>query len=196
MIDFIEEQMKRHPEPEWKGQLEKRRDCAPMKQARYWPFFCEENVWHLCSDREAIEGPVEGRRVVFVSNARKRVAMRHQRAGRGGDVVWDYHVVLLAEGRLWDLDTTLGFGIAPAVWLAESFVAGPLEPRFRVIDAPSYLASFASDRSHMIGADGRPLQPLPPWPPIGKGMNLMRFVDMVEPFLGEVTDAPGLHRHF
>ena len=119
-----------------------------MNQARYWPFFCEENVWHLCSDRDAIQGPVEGRRVVFVSNARKRVAMRRQRAGRGGDVVWDYHVVLLAEGRLWDLDTTLGFGIAPAVWLAESFVAGPLEPRFRVIDAPSYLASFASASGH------------------------------------------------
>ena len=167
-----------------------------MKQPRYWPFYCEENVWHLCSDRDAIDSPVERRQVLFVSNARKQVAMRHQRAGEGGAVVWDYHVVLLAGGRLWDLDTTLGFGIPPAVWLAESFVPGSPEPRFRVIDAPAYVASFASDRSHMIGADGRPLKPPPPWPPIGKGMNLMRFVAMGEPFLGEVIDLEGLRRRF
>jgi hypothetical protein len=167
-----------------------------MKPAPYCPYFCEENVWHLCSDRETIAGPMEERRVVFVSNARKQVAIRHQRAGAGGPVVWDYHVVLLAAGRLWDLDTTLGLGISPAQWLTESFITGPLEPRFRVIDAPEYVTSFASDRSHMIGPDGRPLRPMPPWPPIGTGMNLMRFVDLVEPFLGEVTDAEGLRRRF
>lgn len=167
-----------------------------MTPTFYWPYFCEENVWHLCSDRDTIDTPIEERRVVFVSNARKQVAMRHQRAGGGGPVVWDYHVVLLAGGRLWDLDTTLGFGIPPAHWLTESFVGGPLEPRFRVIDAPTYVSSFASDRSHMIGPDGRPLHPMPPWPPIGTGMNLMRFVDMVEPFLGEVVDAGGLSRRF
>ena len=167
-----------------------------MKPPLYWPFFCEENIWHLCSDRDSIEGPVEGRRVVFVSGARGRVAMRRQRAGSGGIVGWDYHVVLLAAGKLWDLDTTLGLGISPALWLKESFIAGPWQPLFRVIDAPTYLASFASDRSHMIGSDGRPLRPLPPWPAIGMGMNLMRFVDMAHPFLGEVTDAEGLRPCF
>ncbi len=163
-----------------------------MQSARYWPFFCEENIWHLCSDRVSMDTPDDERRVVFVSNPRRQVAMRYQRAGGKTGVVWDYHVVLLAAGRLWDLDTTLGFGISSALWLEESFVAEPLEPRFRVIDAPTFVASFASDRSHMIGPDGRPLKPLPPWPPIGTGTNLMRFVDMVEPFLGEVTDAEGL----
>ena len=167
-----------------------------MRQARYWPFFCEENVWHLCSDRDTIESPVEERQVVFVSNARRQVAMRRQRAGRGGPVLWDYHAVLLAAGKIWDYDTELGFGIPSARWLAESFFAGSPGPRFRVIEAPIYVESFASDRSHMIGPDGTPLKPLPPWPPIGKGMNLMRFVDMVEPFLGQVTDAEGLQRHF
>jgi hypothetical protein len=162
-----------------------------LNQPRYCPYFCEENVWHLCADREAIEGPVEGRKVVFVSNPQKQIAMRHQRAGGGGPVIWDYHVVLLAAGKLWDFDTTLGFGIPPAFWLAESFVAGPPEPRFRVIEAPAYRESFASDRSHMIGPDGRPLRPPPPWSPIGKGMNLMRFVNMVEPFLGDVLDRDG-----
>lgn len=167
-----------------------------MKPPRYWPFFCEENVWHLSSDENETLGKVEARQVVFVSSACKQVAMRHQRAGGGNAVVWDYHVVLLAAGRLWDLDTTLGFGISPALWLAESFIPGTPEPRFRVIEAPAYLASFASDRSHMIGADGRPLKPLPPWPPIGKGMNLMRFIDMTKPFLGQVTGLEGLRHRF
>ena len=167
-----------------------------MKPLHYWPFFCEENVWHLCSDRDAIEGALEERRVVFVSNPRGRVAMRHQRAGADGVIAWDYHVVLLSGGKLWDLDTTLGFGISPAFWLEQSFIKGPREPRFRVIDAPTYLSSFASDRSHMIGRDGRPLKPLPPWPPIGTGTNLSRFVNMLEPFLGEVTDAAGLRHYF
>jgi len=162
---------------------------------RYWPYFCEENVWHLCSDRDAIDGPIEGRKVVFVSNERKQVAMRRQRAGGGGPIVWDYHAVLLAAGKLWDLDTTLGFGVSPELWLEKSFIAVAPQPRFRLVDAAAYTTSFASDRSHMIGADGRPLKPMPPWPPIGKGMNLMRFVDMKEPFLGELTDLKGLRRH-
>ena len=167
-----------------------------MDQPRYWPFFCEENVWHLCSDRDSIPGPIEKRQVVFVSNARRQVAMRHQRAGSGRAVVWDYHVVLLADDRLWDLDTTLGFGISPALWLEESFPQGPIEPQFRLIDTPAFVASFASDRSHMRGRDGRPLKPLPPWPPIGKGMNLKSFVDMTKPFLGQVIDFQELRRRF
>jgi hypothetical protein len=167
-----------------------------LDQPRYWPFFCEENVWHLCSDRDSVPGPIEERQVVFVSNPRRQIFMRKQRAGAGGAVVWDYHVVLLAAGRLWDLDTTLGFGLSPAHWLLESFPKGPLEPQFRIIEAPAYVASFASDRSHMMGKDGRPQKPLPPWPPIGKGMNLMSFVDMTQPFLGEVIDLQELRNRF
>ena len=67
-------------------------------------------------------------------------------------------------------------------------------PRFRVIDAPAYLARFASDRSHMIGPEGVPLKPFPDWPRIGEGMNLQRFVDMGTPFFGEVVDLDTLQR--
>ena len=155
---------------------------------RYCAFFCEENVWHLCADADAIDIPVDERRVVFISNARRQVVMRHQRAGAGGPVVWDYHVVLLAGGKIWDPDTTLGFGVELKRWARESFVdlEPALAPRFRVIDAPTFLKTFASDRSHMKGPDGRPLKPPPPWPPIGTGMNLMRFVDMEAPFVGDL----------
>jgi protein N-terminal glutamine amidohydrolase len=151
---------------------------------RYCPLFCEENIWHLAVDK-VVPVPVEQRRVVFISNARRRIVIRHQRAGGGGAVFWDYHVVLVADGKVWDPDTTLRFPEDVDLWLRESF--DPKDPpRFRVIDAPTYRARFASDRSHMVGT------PPPPWPPIGKGMNLMQFVDMETPFLGEVVDAQGL----
>jgi protein N-terminal glutamine amidohydrolase len=149
---------------------------------RYCPFFCEENIWHLCAD----EQPPVPRRVVFITNARRQVEIRHQRAGGGGAVVWDYHVVLVAGGKVWDPDTTLGFPVDVDVWLRQSFdPADP--PRFRVVDAATYRSIFASDRSHMAGSG----KPVPPWPPIGEGMNLMRFVDLETPFVGEVVDLDG-----
>jgi len=170
---------------------------------RYCPYFCEENIWHLCTDdrvtrnREPI--PVEDRRVVFISSARGRVAMRKQRAGGLQPVLWDYHVVLLAGGKVWDLDTTLGFPVDLAAWVKDSFVPlrSDFAPRFRVVDASTYLRTFGSDRSHMIGPDGAPLKPFPPWPRIGVGMNLPSFADIETPFLGELLDlesfqAPGI----
>lgn len=147
---------------------------------RYCPCFCEENIWHLCSD-EQVPAPVKARRVVFISNARRQVVVRRQRAG--DPVVWDYHVVLVADGKVWDPDTTLGFPVDLDAWLRESFDPDH-PPRFRVVDAPTYLARFASDRSHMAGSG----KPVPPWPPIGKGMNLMQFVDVETPFLGVLAD--------
>jgi hypothetical protein len=160
---------------------------------RYCPYFCEENIWHLCTDG-VVPAPVEERRVVFITNDRRRVAMRKQRAGRERAVLWDYHVVLMALGKIWDLDTTLGFPVELDVWVRGSFVPVPADfaPRFRVVDAPTYLSRFASDRSHMRGPGGIPLKPLPPWPPIGEGMTLPRFIDLSAPFVGDVVDLDGL----
>ncbi len=147
---------------------------------RYCACFCEENVWHLCQDA-SVRVPKERRRVVFVSNPARRVAMRHQQAGRGGVIFWDYHVVLITPGVVWDLDTTLGFPVPARTWLDESFPPLAEPPRFRVVDAATYVETFASDRSHMLTA------PHPAWPIIGTGMNLMRFVDMEAPFVGTVV---------
>ncbi len=167
---------------------------------RYCPYFCEENVWHLCTDDRVILDrqpiPVENRRVVFISNARRRVAMREQRAGGSQPVLWDYHVILLAGGNVWDLDTTLGFPIRLDAWVTASFHPPDPQfaPQFRVIDAPAYLSHFRSDRSHMLGPGGIPLKPFPPWPRIGVGMNLPRFVDMETPFIGELLDLDSIRR--
>jgi hypothetical protein len=68
-------------------------------------------------------------------------------------------------------------------------------PRFRVVDAEAFVASFASDRSHMRRRDGGFREPPPPWPPIGApgaAPNLMRFVDVTAPFAGEVLDLEAL----
>ena len=166
----------------------------------YCPYYCEENVFHLARE-PVLRG--RAREVVFISNAERSCAMWHQRAAvkRGWPILWDYHVVLLvgAPWEVWDLDTTLGMPAPAADYLRRSFRAGELPeelaPRFRVVGADALAATFASDRSHMRLPDGRFRKPPPPWPPIGAPgaeANLMRFVDMEAPFLGEVLDLGGM----
>lgn len=162
---------------------------------RYQPFYCEENIWHLCQ-----EACFEGRRprVVFISNAHQQVAMWGQRAGdedRGGLIAWDYHVVLRAADpdEIWDLDTVFGCPLPTAQYLSVSFGALPprFAPRFRVIDAAGFVQAFASDRSHMRTKTGRFKRPPPPWPlilPPGVEPSLARFIDVEQPFIGSVMD--------
>jgi protein N-terminal glutamine amidohydrolase len=148
----------------------------------YQPFWCEENVWHLAGEMRG-----RGARVLFVSNRNRACAMFKQRAG--DPIVWDYHVVLYCEGSIYDRDSRLPFPVALEEWIAATFPV-PLPdlfaPKFRVIDADRFLEVFASDRSHMRTKEGWQ-RPPPEWPPIGDGMNLMRFVDMEEEFEGRVV---------
>jgi protein N-terminal glutamine amidohydrolase len=167
---------------------------------RHAPFFCEENVFHLAGEPALAGRP---REVVFISNAGRSCAVWHQRAAvrADGPILWDYHVVLLAGApwEVWDLDTTLDVPSPAAHYLRRTFRDGVPEevaPRFRIVDADVFTRSFASDRSHMRDARGHYKEPPPPWPPIGAPgaePNLMRFVDMETPFLGEVLDLRALH---
>ena len=165
---------------------------------RYAACYCEENVWHLCHHPAPAEG---ARHVVFVSNASRACPLWAQRAAPapGQPVVWDYHVLLVAGGRVWDLDSVLDFPAPLADYLAATFRPSPpgFAPRFRVVAAADYLRRFASDRSHMRGPDGGWLAAPPPWPPIGapgEPSNVMRFVDVEAPFVGDLTDLAGLAR--
>ena len=154
---------------------------------KYQPFYCEENVWHLA---DSMRGQTA--QVVFISNRDRACAMWKQRAG--DPIVWDYHVVLCCEGMIYDRDSRLPFPVSVEEWIAGTFPV-PLPPmfapKFRVIDADRFLEVFASDRSHMRTKEGWQ-RPPPPWPPIGEGMNLMRFVDMNEEFEGTLVGLEGL----
>ena len=155
----------------------------------YQPYWCEENVWQLAARDDLGDG---ARRVVFVSNAARQVALWAQKASREHDglVVWDYHVVLVVGDALWDLDTRLGAPVEVRRWLAETFrpCRPELAPRFRVIEADVYLRELASDRSHMKDEHGSWRADPPPWPVIGSGHTLPRFIDMDDAFVGEVID--------
>jgi hypothetical protein len=140
--------------------------------------------------------------VVFISNEAGACAMWHQRAAvrPSWPILWDYHVILLVADpwEVWDLDTTLDFPVPAQLYLRKSFRTDLPEeylPRFRAVEAGAFLATFASDRSHMLFPDGRWRKPPPPWPAIGApgaASNLMRFVDMRDPFVGELLDLRGM----
>jgi len=174
--------------------------ALPDPRARYCPLFCEENVWQLC---DALAGHGVEALAIVVSNLARCVAVFHQRAARapGSYVAWDYHVVLAVrdagEWQIVDADTTLPGPCPAADYLAASFPdlpesASAYRPRFRVVEAAAYHDTLASDRRHMRGTDGGWLSEPPPWPLIGSGHNLDRFIDMDDTFVGEVLDLPGL----
>lgn len=169
----------------------------PPPGVLYHPFYCEENVFHLLANEVFGARP---RSAVFVSGLLGGCVMWCQRAARArfAPIFWDYHVFVLAEDpwEVWDLDSTLGMPVPAREYLIRSFRPGlppELAPVFRVVPGEDLRAAFASDRSHMRGADGRFERPPPPWPPVSaaeRGSNLARFIDMETPFVGEVLSLP------
>jgi hypothetical protein len=181
---------------------------VPPLPAYYTSHYCEENALRLVADPALSD--VDDLCVVFVSNAHKSVAMWGQRAapGPGEPVLWDYHVFALGrwKGRatVLDLDTTLGFPLGLGAYCRGAFprtgkVDPALEPMFRVVDAATAHATFASDRRHMRKDDASWAMPPPSLPPFRTAtdtMNLWRFVDMGPGFVGRVlTLAELLAQH-
>ena len=160
----------------------------------YTPFYCEENIWHLCQLPELSSDS----KVVLISNKLHSCPLWKQRAGSGPEqfVVWDYHVVLLHRQGLWqvwDLDSTLAMPTDFRPYMEATFKIGAIQlndhaPQFRVIDAQEYLSSLSSDRSHMRNPDGTWRATPPAWPIIQAGgePNLMRLIDMTRPDPGRV----------
>ena len=141
---------------------------------KYCPYYCEENIWHLCQEESLLS---KTRKVVFISNKNRCVAIKHQRAG--GLVYWDYHVVLLLKDNSWkvaDLDTRLPFPCPAETYLSESFLTTKA-PVFSVVEADQYIRHFASDRRHMMDQNGMYLKSPPVWDVIGTGFNLWEFID-------------------
>lgn len=164
-------------------------------------YYCEENAWYLCQE------PFFGNRlrhIIFISNLEGAVPMWNQRAGQGKPIVWDYHVIVIAEDpiEVWDVDTLLGIPISLDDYLAGSFHAEMpdlYQPSFRVIRMELFLDVFSSDRSHMRRPNGTYRKPPPSWPMIkkpGVPSNLMQFVDFERPFVGEVMSLAQLRKRF
>jgi hypothetical protein len=171
----------------------------------YQPYWCEENIWHLC---RALEERAMEPRAVFVTSVAQAFPIRHQRAApRMAWMTWDYHVVALSRGDgdpglwIWDLDSWLGAPAPADQWLEVSFdgsegVPPSHRPRFRVMAGRDYVSALMSDRSHMRVAGGGFAKAPPPWPTIGVtpahgGSNLARFLDLDDPWIGDVLDLRG-----
>lgn len=176
-----------------------------LEKSRYWPYYCEENVWNLC--QAAHSQPVEAQAVVVTGRAGP-VAFLKQRALPPDEhiMTWDYHVFFLFRepGRSWqvlDPDTVLPQPCSTNAYALGSFPeldpsASAYQPVFRCIEASVYCETFCSDRRHMRDASGRYHQPPPPWPTIGHGHNIDRLTDMNDPFVGEILNVPAFRLRF
>ena len=180
-------------------------DALDPSTVAYAANYCEENVWQLSRHPKL---PTGLRYVVFISNTERSCALWSQRSAAqpGTPVVWDYHVLLLIEGRenlVFDLDSTLGAPIPLDRYLADTFpfdgqIERRLRPLFRIVEAGEFRRTFASDRSHMRDGDAW-RHPPPLWPKIqapGRKMNLDDFIDMKSSGYGEVIDLRSLRGRF
>jgi hypothetical protein len=171
---------------------------------RYAPYYCEENIWHLCQEEDFRRFD---RKVVVISNERRSCALWNQRArvAQGEPVFWDYHVIMLFMNDGWqvyDLDTMLVAPTPIAQYVQCTFgqTSAPEEfpPLFRIFDADEFVTVFSSDRSHMLTADGDWLVAPPPWPAIVRNQrsNLMQLIDMQNPSFGTAMNLTQLKAHF
>ncbi|EIM90368.1 uncharacterized protein STEHIDRAFT_50789 [Stereum hirsutum FP-91666 SS1] len=81
-----------------------RRPPALPADIAYTSHYCEENIYLLA---QAFYDQLSVREawdifVVFISNHTKTVALKNQKLGRDGVVVWDYHVILVVRPKAAD----------------------------------------------------------------------------------------------
>ncbi len=171
------------------------------KKYLYQPYYCEENIWQLCQNKDFEDGFV-----VFISNESLCFPMLEQKAALtpSTPVFWDYHVVLLCESegyQVFDFDTTLPFKTdletyLKASFLSENVMSPEQKPLFRVVPAQEFIDVFVSDRSHMKTPQGWSAPP-PNWDAIGCGAsNLAHFIDMSATDYGEVLEQKALMERF
>ncbi|MCU7940418.1 MAG: hypothetical protein KZQ64_16010 [gamma proteobacterium symbiont of Bathyaustriella thionipta] len=141
----------------------------------YTPLFCEENIWQLIHSLASGNIAINKMWCLFITNPCHQVPLLNQQAAPlNQPIIWDYHVVLLAEINhppvIFDFDSRLGFVTPLDKYLTNTFIFSdktsvelPEEfiPYIRKIPAQSYLNNFYSDRSHMLKQISR--SEYPPW---------------------------------
>ena len=168
----------------------------------YCPFFCEENIWHLCRESNFDDSNAS---VVVICNPRRQVLCWGQRAAadESRPVLWDYHVVLLhheSEWMIYDFDTKAQFPVSAEDYLNLTFpkkeeVSAGFSPMFRIIDRDEYAEKFSSDRSHRKDGDGLWLADQPEWPAIGGG-RANTFPEFITTDKGDVISLRAFHEQF
>ncbi|XP_057488033.1 protein N-terminal glutamine amidohydrolase-like [Actinidia eriantha] len=144
---------------------------SDVSQFQHTPFYCEENVYLLCK-KLCTNGIADAEGsdlfVVFISNEKKQVPLWHQKASQRADgvILWDYHAICIQrkkEGHsspvVWDLDSSLPFPSPLTSYVSETIrpsfqLFSDFQRFFRVVHAPIFLRSFASDRRHMKDSVG------------------------------------------
>ncbi|VFQ91165.1 unnamed protein product [Cuscuta campestris] len=170
-----------------------------LSSFQHTPFYCEENVYQLCKKLCAggLANPdASDLFAVFICNDKKQVPLWNQKASHRADgvVLWDYHVICIQKRKdensshlVWDLDSTLPFpSPLPSYVFETTRPSFPLfsefKRYFRIVHAPIFLRSFASDRSHMIDNAGNWQSPPPTYEAIvaedGTLNNLNEYIDV------------------
>lgn len=192
--------------------VSKQCDYLPSKEkCVYTSCYCEENVWMLCDFvRKNHPDHLSEFFIVFISNSTQTTPLWMQKAGNPDEqhlVIWDYHVILVHKNErsgdcsVYDLDTILPFPSSFEDYFLHairdnSFLKSKKYHRkFRVVNAPAFLSSFASDRSHMRGQDGSWLQSPPSYECIRTNTstnNLKLFLRMEENNFVDNEQIPGI----
>ena len=144
----------------------------------YTPLFCEENIWQLIHSLSSSDIAISKLWCLFITNPSQKVALLNQQTAPLNQlVIWDYHVILLADinhqSVIFDFDTRLDFVTSLDEYLKNTFIFFSKEiheeliPYIRKIPAQSYLKHFYSDRSHM--KNQITAAEYPPWPIINDG---------------------------
>ncbi|KAL0453108.1 UNVERIFIED_CONTAM: protein N-terminal glutamine amidohydrolase [Sesamum latifolium] len=185
--------------------------AAPPGVSRFHhtPCYCEENVYLLC--KKLLEDGIaksdgSDLYVVFISNEKKQansiVASKGKPESRWGDSLGlscymctsKKLILLLKNGTVWTThvvgngkDSTLPFPSPLATYVAETIrpsfqVFSEFQRFFRIVHAPIFLRSFASDRRHMKDSAGNWISPPPSYEVIvaedGTAHNLNEYMEM------------------
>ena len=171
----------------------------PRLSNDYCSCFCEENCYKL-AQKLVSQGPTH---VVVITSRAAATPLWFQKSAAkepGAAVCWDYHVVVISDGFVYDLDTALTYPCPFDEYSSASFRSSlELPPKHRhlflIITAEDYLATFSSDRSHMAGVAG--IQ-YPPWPCIRGPLadKTHTLADLISPLNANMVDLQALVRQF
>jgi len=114
---------------------------------RYTALFCEENIWYLAQSliQEGIQK--KDLHILFLSNKNGTIALFNQlSADSGKAVIWDYHVILMAnidkKDVIFDFDTRLDFPCTTTSYLKNSLpdkINTDFQSKIRLIPAQEFL---------------------------------------------------------